>query len=501
MADEKRDWWNRDSGAKNQTVAAVAHDAGCTDGTHPSDRHLPTLFLVVGAVIGLLYAFMMPPLQVADEGSHFARLYSVSRGVCVASPDVDIPQSFAQLNESFPPWLERHRKISIADLRPSLKIPFDPFVMAGNGRQRSLDEFVNQNLYFCLPYVPASLVLNLGRHVGLSPLELMYLSRVSNLAVYLALTFLALRLLPHLRWILFCVALMPMVMHQAASVSADSMSFALAFLLCAYVFRLAFGRQPEAIGVRQYLVLGVLIVLVALTRSLPAVVVLPLVIPSARFGSPRNRWLAIAAYTLLTVLCVGFWQHLNQANLERLAEARMMRAYVVDVHSNIRFLREHPVETASIFLRTVTDFHYIRAKSTEIVGRFGWLSVSLPGWLVCLYLALLVASATTQSYDAKLTWPARGMLLLFVAAGAANTLAAGWVLETPIVVLGVPAAWPGFRVLSQGRYWIPLAFPALILLANTKARLNPRVFAGIALAVILIANGVAFHIIRTTYYN
>jgi hypothetical protein len=58
-----------------------------------------------------------------------------------------------------------------------------------------------------------------------------------------------------------------------------------------------------------------------------------------------------------------------------------------------------------------------------------------------------------------------------------------------------------FRVYSQGRYWIPLAFPALILLANTKAGLNPRVFARIAVTVILIATGEAIEAIKSTYYK
>jgi uncharacterized membrane protein len=174
---------------------------------------------------------------------------------------------------------------------------------------------------------------------------------------------------------------------------------------------------------------------------------------------------------------------------------------VVDVHNNMRFLYEHPFETASIFVRTLADFNYIHAKSTEIVGRFGWLSVSLPGWVVCLYLGLLVVAAATQTRNTSLAWIARGLLLLFVVAAAANTMAAGWTLETPIIVLGVPASWAQFRVLTQGRYWIPLAFPALVLLTNTKVRLNPRLFAAIAIAIILIANGVAIGTIRTTYYN
>jgi len=484
-----------ETGGLTELACETSHAA-----PHDLSRHLPIAFVVLGTAIGLIYAFVMPPLQVADEGSHFARLYSVSRGTCVASPDIDIPQSFAQLNALFPPWLERSRRMPLTDLHAALKIPLNHSVMAGNARQRSLEGFINQNLYCCLPYVPAAMVLNAARHLRLPPLALMYLSRITNLAAYIALTFFALRLLPDFRWVLFCVALMPMTMHQAASISADSMGFALSFLLCAYVLRLAFAKPPIAMGLRQLLVLGLLVLLAALSRSMVAFVVLPLLIPAANFKSSLRRWSATAAYALLALLCLGLWQHVNRSNFERMAEERMGRPALVDVASNTRFLYQHPLATASMFARTAADFDYVRAKLTELVGRFGWLSVSLPGWLVCLYLGLLIAAALTQTRHTRLAWGARAILLLFVWAGAINILTAGWVLETPIVVLGVPASWPRFQVLSQGRYWIPLVFPALVLLANTKIQFNSRVFAAGALAVLLIANGCAVHAIYHTYY-
>jgi uncharacterized membrane protein len=476
---------------------------GWSDAVSGIDRYLPRSFLGLGLPIGILYAFVLPPFQVPDETAHLARLYSVSEGVCVSSPDIDIPKSYADLGEQYPAWLERHGKISIGDLRNSLHMPANDSVMAGNGRQRSLDGYINQNLYPCLPYVPAAVVLNVGRRLGFSALALMYLSRLSNLAFYLLLTFFALRLLPDFRWVLFCVALLPMAMQQAASVSADSAGFALSFLLCAYVFRLAFAQHPEVIGVLQYAVLGTLILLVALSRSMLAVVVLPLVIPTARFGSTRNRWCAIVAYALLGVLSMASWQHVNRANFERLAEQRITRQRMglpaVDVRANMRFLYEHPWQTASTFFHSITDLHYVHFTSREIVGWLGWLSVPLPRWLVYLYLGLLVLAPVTQTRGTNLDWPQRGLLLLFVAAAAANILAAGWVLETPLEVLNTP--WHQFSVYTQGRYWIPLVFPALVLLTNTRIRRNPRVFAGVAVCIILIATAVAMHAIRATYYN
>ena len=64
------------------------------------DGYLPVLFLALALLIGTLYAFLVPPMQVPDEVMHFARAYSVFKGVRVASPDIDVPESFAQLKAS-----------------------------------------------------------------------------------------------------------------------------------------------------------------------------------------------------------------------------------------------------------------------------------------------------------------------------------------------------------------------------------------------------------------
>ncbi len=306
------------------------------------DRHLPGLFLALGLLMGTLYALVMPPLQVADEMMHFARAYSVSQGVCVASPDIDIPKSFVQLNDLFPHWLEHVRKISTGDLRLALKLPLNDRDMAGNGRQRSLDGFINQNIYHCLPYLPEAVVLNAGRHAALSPLLLMYLCRMTNLTCYVLLTFLALRLLPDFRIVLFCVALMPMALHQAASISADCTVIAASFLFTAYVFRLAFSPQPEKLLVRHYVILAALILFLMLSKTMLCVVFLLLLIPSERFPSRGSRWLVIAAYFLLAIGCAVVWQHVNQPNMQRVAEQRITAGG--DIAANLRFMREHPLD-------------------------------------------------------------------------------------------------------------------------------------------------------------
>jgi hypothetical protein len=75
------------------------------------------------------------------------------------------------------------------------------------------------NIYIFIPYLPGAAGIALGRALHLSALALLYCTRFSNLAVFVALVLLAFRLLPDFRPALLGLALMPTSLHQAASAS------------------------------------------------------------------------------------------------------------------------------------------------------------------------------------------------------------------------------------------------------------------------------------------
>ena len=462
------------------------------------DRRLPWLFLAFSLVFGLLYVFIMPPMQVPDEMMHFARVYSVSRGVCVASPDIDMPQSFEQLNRLFPHWLENQHKISPADLTNALGIPLNDKMMAGNARERSLDGYINQNTYHCAPYIPEAIVLSAGRAVAIPPLALMYLCRLANLFFYAGLTFLALWLLPEFRIVLFCVALIPMALHQAASVSADATVLAVSFLFTAYVFRLAFRRESKSLGIREHAVLALLLVFLVLSKALICSAFLLLLIPAGRFSSSRARWLTLTAYLALAIATAAVWQNVNAANTARLAEQRALQD--VDPAANTRFLYEHPVTAGLIFARCLDDPHFLYEQLQQFVGKLGWLTIQLPDWLVWIYSALLLAAAISQTRSGPLTGKARLLLLLFAAAFYGNTLLYGFIGNVAKEFYNHPEAWPYFRVPLQGRYWLPFALPVLLICSTRRTWINPRYFLMAAMAIVALASAVAIYLIRLKYY-
>jgi uncharacterized membrane protein len=443
---------------------------------------MPVLFVILGLALGLSYLFSMPPLQVPDEALHFNRAYSVSTGACVAPARVPVPSSFVRLSETFPSFMEYSRGVTLDDLRLSLRTPL-------NERDMSTGE--GHLLSGCTTYLPAAAALSLGRRLDLPPLVLMYLGRFANLAVYLLLTYLALRALPDLRLLLFCLALMPMTLHEAASNSADAMTIAVGFLFCAYVSKLAFEEGTDRIEFRHHLVLAVLLVAMALNKTLVALGPLLLLIPFQKFGSKRAFWLAMASYALLLTVPAAWWQYANRQTLY--AYDAGLRPEGIDVMGNLRLIYRDPILFLAACGRGLYLWRY--RLTSEFVGTLGWLSVWLPFKLILGYLAMLGALACTQTRVIKLVFWRRILIAAVIAAS--------------IIILFVPVfAWDTevgtehtVAPQLQGRYFIPIAFLFVLLLSNAKLRFHWRFLTITVACIILVTNVVALGAIIDNYYH
>ena len=95
-------------------------------------------------------------------------------------------------------------------------------------------------------YLPQAAGMALVRAFGGSALSLVFAARFLNLLAFLLLTSAAICRMPFGREILCGVGLLPMTLHLAASMSYDAGILGCSFLLCAEIFRFAYGRAAGA---------------------------------------------------------------------------------------------------------------------------------------------------------------------------------------------------------------------------------------------------------------
>ena len=453
---------------------------------------LPSMFLALGGVLGLCFALLMPPLQVPDEIAHFYRSFAISNGTCMAPAVQSVPLAVSQLQADFPPHVENERPVGLQEYLRLMRTRWyeGPQIPVRN---------LSADLYSCAPYLASAVGIGLARLSSQSALVVLYSARLANLAVYLLLIYVALRILPLGRPVLFCIALMPMTLHQAASVSADALTIASAFLLTAYVLYLAFDAHVVAISALQLLLLAGALVFTTLCKFNPWFVLLLLLIPASKCNGKARKLLAVGASVGLVLLISAIWQSLDSAHI---AEFKRAKADLdIDIDGNLHFILRQP----SVFLAAVGRSWLVAGGvyATQFVGYLGWISVPLPWWLVETYIGCLILVGLVADGSVKLTLSDRLVCAGIVAGSVVSVFGLLWALEmsrsylaTEIVTLhrGIPIG-------VQGRYFIPFAPVFFLLLSNVKVRVKSSVVAVVSVAVVLMSGGVALAAVYRTYYT
>jgi uncharacterized membrane protein len=448
-------------------------------------------FCLFAVLFGLTYLVLMPPMQVPDEFAHLFRIYEVSRGACLADREVHVPVRIAGLTAKYPGLLETHRRVSLAAIWKETAEPNDESAQRSVGYQLG-------SVYNCVPYIPASIGLAIARALHSSALIEMYAGRLANLMVYVFLSAWAIRLMPGYRLLLTALALMPMSLHQAASLSVDALAISSSFVFCAYILKLAFDPETKQIRTPQLAVLAILTIVSTSCRFNVFLLLLLFLIPVSKFSNRTRRLTVIGLYFVLAFSVAFLWQWMNRTNLALMPQERLTQGIVVQDSSAA--ISHHPFQFLKAAADTLAD-KQLATLAGEFVGRLGYLSVYLPYWAVLSYLILLVALALSQSGSLILTIKQKFLLAIIVVSSAIGLCAVLWTLAaTPglIARLGDRSAFvPGL----QGRYFISFCLPAFMLLSNRRMRVSGKPVIVSALLIIGVVNLSAVAAIWNTYYS
>ncbi|MFN0166720.1 MAG: DUF2304 family protein [Bryobacteraceae bacterium] len=461
------------------SAAAALPDAARPEAAaKTSPNRLGRWFWPAAVFFGLGYVFVMPPFQAPDESVHFIRTYRLSQGNCLAANQYKIPASFFDMERMFPPNFVDLRTFSAGEIAGWIRVPANEAFGAPLDRNSSYPA----DTYGCLPYVPAAAGMRVAL-VFADSAGLAYLfARLANLAAYLLLVGLALHYLPWGHLYLAAVALMPMALHQGAAFSADGMTNGLAFLMCAYVFHLAWSPKVERIGTRHVAMLALVIAALAWTKPIGWLAALVLLVPCSRFRSNRSRWLFAGGMMLVSVLVTVGWQFINADSVRAFDEHRTARD--IPVAQNREFLRNRPLAVAPAIVRTlrVEWTTYV----TQMVGAVGTLAVYLPIGHALLYCLLLLVLATGDGPDPAPTWTNRLWALALVAGGTLLIFLVLVTTDTTSARLRELQAGAGVIPGFQGRYWIPMLLAAAIPVTGWGRRFLPSLSSLTGVVVIAI---------------
>jgi len=424
------------------------------------------LFVVIAGIFGLIFVFLVPPIQVYDERAHFFQSYAFSNLNLIPEKHeylgkyhygAELPKSVFVAGELF-----IANTAGVAETKFDTKLfgyidqPLEPEIT---------DHREYGSGYSPVVYIPQIIGISIGKAFNTSPLIMIWLGRLANLVVWILLIYAAIRIIPFAKWAVVVLALNPMTVFLSASLSADVITISLAFLFFSVVASTYVARK--SISKIKLAVLFGLVSLLALTK--PTNILFGFLL----FTIPWRLFYAKWKYILFCVGAIGFslvvayvWNLLladaNAFNAQNMAIGRL-----ISPNEQLSIILNSPIDYIKILLLNfviIPDGQGYPGNQvlTSIVESLGWGETKIPLWTTLFYMIMVVfVFLYTAGRGYVLTKLQKSILLALFVLFCVGNITAMYLYFTGVgqsIILGV-----------QGRYFIPgLILVAALFTARKK---------------------------------
>ena len=333
--------------------------------------------LVVLFVFGLAACFLLPLSGGYDEETHLMRAWQMSDFQFLPNDQTNGKKPFPAIY-----WeLSYRRQVIVRAVEPGFwtkykDLPLDAY-------DYIYDSVETRSVYSPPLLLPQAIVLRwLGRSQRLPALPVYYLCRIVGLLSYIILTWLAVRLIPFGKWVLALLAASPVMILQASTISADTISNGIAFLFIGGSLAIA---QRKDLQWKEWTTLAFLVFVLFWGKiNITPLVLLPfLLIRPAQFKMKYGYLLLLALTIILFAVEVAGWSILAYSKLRTAPDG-------TDPLGQVKFILTHFTEFISILARDIIrhGFEYLQ-NGTAIYGFNYW---PVPTWTYYLFGTSLVFS-------------------------------------------------------------------------------------------------------------
>lgn len=405
---------------------------------------LEKIFLIIAIPLGLLYLFVIPIGRVADEPSHFFRAYEVSHGWLVSETSDDgggrelstkLEEAIRKEDASYQDYAS---KFSIAETAED---------------ERVFVNFYNTSIYFFTCYLPQAIGIFIGNVFGAPILVCAYLGRLFNLIFFIVLVFFSIKKAPVLKSAIFFVSLLPMTLHQAASLSSDVMTYATAVGLFAFVLYHLFDKQKKAFTVKDYVIMCLLCVFLGMCKYayLP-LCLLVLLIPVEKFKTKKNKYLSIGLLAGGIIVLNIIWFFLTR-NFFHQREG-------IDAALQLKYMLGHPFGFVAALLDLVIKKGY-PIVATTFGSSLEWLDVGI-GDLPVLIAVVVFCIFVYRHKNITIPSTLKYMAIFIFTTVAIMFIGIEYLTWTPVGA--------GYVDGIQGRYFLPMLFVVPLFFMKTSKK-------------------------------
>ncbi|MCH5260008.1 MAG: DUF2142 domain-containing protein [Lachnospiraceae bacterium] len=397
-------------------------------------------FSLVLAIIGVCYIIVVPFTEISDGLSHVIRAFEVTEGNLYTHDQAD---QDAYLPDGILAGLNYQDSYSTIFLHRNDTLNYDYKYYYNHN---------NTALYAPIAYFPQIIGIWLIKLFTKKALVIIFFARIFALAAYIAMVCYAYKHCPVNRGIIVAVALLPIALIEAGSPSLDS--FVIAFLIWGQAYILSICVRNKKMTRLQMILLWLCPIIFTLCKVVyfPFALLL-LLVPKECYGSRNTKCACVISSFAISVAVYLSWSALSADFINEFT------AGVADSSAQIRFVLTHPLSFINIFRNTV------RTMSVNyILGTFGgiagWaqnigINVAFPIFYIpFLFVMLLFQPDSSLHRNLKVNV----MYAMIVMLTLALTFAALYVQFNAVAAPLIDGI--------QGRYFVPLLFPAGVVLGS-----------------------------------
>lgn len=429
---------------------------------------LEKTFLLITILIGIIYVFAMPIYRGHDEHAHFFRAYEISKGILNTRIEdgmslTDIPKAFTEITEGTDRYYnESYYKDVIGFLGTTTQ---EGETITENGSYMAV--------YSPIPYIPQAITIAIVDLFTNNIAIMFYVARLVNLLVTIFILYLALKIIPFGKKIIFLIAIIPTTMTQMASMSPDATTLSTCILFVAYIVKLLYEKKNMT--KKEVATITVLGSIVALCKIVYIpFILLTLLIPRKRYENKKRYIQSILLMIVLPVLINLIWLGIAGTHLA-LIDNNKSSVQTINILTNIPEYIRTVLYTVQYSFGTLINELFGGALLHNDVVTTGMI-ITIP-MIVLFLLEILLDEEIKGKLNTAMKWTFGGIIFVILC-----------LIVTSLYVQWSPLKW--FYVSGiQGRYFLPLLLPLVILLGQNQwvekiGKVNLKSI--IALAAILI---------------
>ena len=428
------------------------------------------IYVYIALIFGMLFVFLTPPFQSPDEDSHFKRSYQISKGnFYPIEKNHEMGNYFPEemllyIDEKLKMQSNRDKKENYSEISEEEQgyMLYDKMMFQNYSTVKVIP------IVYIAPAIGIVFSKLCAKIIGLDMVTtayMLYFARVFSLIVTIIITALAIKITPIRKKTFLTVGLIPMYLFLGSMVTYDNILNASLLLALAIVLNIS--NEKKKVDIKDILILGVIGVILLNVKTIYFLIfLLMFAVPAKKFGTTKGKIktgaILLGGILLATVIIKMPYLFLDNSakdDAEWLAK-------------QTHFVMNHPIKFTTYMLYSIKANRHFQLSSA--VGLFGLLDTYNPTFItVLIYLNLFaIGLAEGIREKIKINRLTKALIIIFAISVVIGVYAALYITWTSVELHKI-----GTKVITgvQGRYFIPIIMPLLLLLSFKKGK-DKKVF-------------------------